>query len=726
MAPKEIDVSAANMSDPPPAGIRRLPEPPKMVPWQSQLPSVDYEQVGTESPRMQSHSSSLKDEVDADADTTDALSPPLPDAEHAVLHPAGLTPGAVPRPPSTYGYTTFQDEKADGAPPLPPGIVYWTPTPLKTWFWATYVTFLVLVAVGLEVARLYSSRNNGWKTTGKFSSEEGIMHYIYTLPPVGVAMIFVGLWAWTDIEVKRMQPYVDLAHGDSPAERSLLLDYTRTHNFFVWLSAAVNKHHLVALTSLMAIVGLSFQPLAAALFTLRQTYITLPDAQVTSRQAIGLNQDQQFQDLTSFLGASGYASSSILYNLGDPNFVKGGYTVALFDLPYNLANNGSLSANTSAILSDPGCQNPDQGVQMNRNPDGSGSWNNSATFNGCTFSWTVNKTSEHLFGAEILPPCSAFAGTDVPFLPAIFWFFTYEPTPMASVTMCAPRITLQSVAVDVDLHSGNITAVNVTGPFATTPGTAAGNITGAPLDGKAYNGLNWTASQLVADPFVMQRATAIQLQLPAAVFQNAVQNYPGGLTRAFDDNAFAPLSAQVYTTYLAMIARLVYFTNTNSDLNVRVSTTQTRLWIDDVAAHLLVVALLMLAFFGTLIQILHRHDRRDLRLLQPPGTLASAAAITASSNISSLLDGQLRPEDMGRALKDRRFRIDPETMKVVMDMDGGEGYAGARSPGWRRSAFAPPGSPMPAGTEGEGAASSAVEGHGVGVGAGVRPKSCRR
>src|ERR1700735_3260421 len=41
-------------------------------------------------------------------------------------------------------------------------------------------------------------------------------------------MILVALWAWTDIEIKKMQPYIDLIHGDSPPQRSLLLDYTRT------------------------------------------------------------------------------------------------------------------------------------------------------------------------------------------------------------------------------------------------------------------------------------------------------------------------------------------------------------------------------------------------------------------------------------------------------------------------------------------------------------------
>lgn len=90
------------------------------------------------------------------------------------------------------------------------------------------------------------------------------------------------------------QPYVDLVHGDSPPHKSLLLDYTRTKyvnacpllgvsnrksrssNFVVWTRAAVNRHYLVALASLMVLLALTFQPLSAALLAVRNTWIALP------------------------------------------------------------------------------------------------------------------------------------------------------------------------------------------------------------------------------------------------------------------------------------------------------------------------------------------------------------------------------------------------------------------------------------------------------------------
>jgi len=47
-------------------------------------------------------------------------------------------------------------------------------------------------------------------------------------------------------------------------------------NFWVWFRAAANRHYLVALASLMVILSLSFQPLAAALFIVQDTWWTAP------------------------------------------------------------------------------------------------------------------------------------------------------------------------------------------------------------------------------------------------------------------------------------------------------------------------------------------------------------------------------------------------------------------------------------------------------------------
>ncbi|KAH9990969.1 hypothetical protein BJV74DRAFT_836704 [Russula compacta] len=646
-----------------------------------------------------------------------------PDAEvttvgHSVANPDS-TPDNHPSfgqdeipgtPTSPAQYANYSPEKLYVPPAeprhditlVPSDASQWLPIPLRTWFWVTYVCVLISGAIALEVALHYSHKNGGvssalgidynirvlspragWSTT--WDAESGVLHYVYTLPAVAVTMILVGFWAWTDFSVKRLQPYIDLLHGDSPAQRSLLLDYTRTHNAIVWVQAASNRHYIVALASIVALIALSFQPMAAALFSVRDVYEKLPETHVSNFQALSLNEAQQVQDLTSFLGASGFASASIVYGLGDPPFIHDGYTVGAFQLPLQLATNGTLISNTTAILTNPGCRNPDQPVAMTRFSDGSG-WNNSATFDGCQFFWQVNKTSVNLFGAQTMTNCTAFDTTNATFAPVIFWFFTYSPTPMASVTMCAPTIALLNVEASVDLASSNLTNVRPLSNLTAEQGAFtqyAGNITGAPLYGKAYNGLNWT--DLVSDPFVTARAEAVQLQLPAAVFQNAVQSAEG-LTAAFQNNTFASLSATVYRKYLSLLASLLYFVDAPQPMTVTVWTFRKRLFLAEVAVHVLSVGMILLAFFATFMHLAHRQERQGLRLFHEPGTLASAAALTAQTPMAQLLDGRQRAEEINQALQDRRFRIDPRRMKIVTE--GEAGYEEAVSPrGWRRSFF---------------------------------------
>lgn len=101
------------------------------------------------------------------------------------------------------------------------------------------------------------------------------------------------------------------------------------------------------------------------------------------------------------------------------------------------------------------------------------------------------------------------------------------------------------------------------------------------------------------------------------------------------------------------------------------------------AVHLLTTAMLLLAFFAFLIQLFHRYDRRQLTLGHMPGTIASAVSIGAQTGMGELLAGRQRVEEFERVLRDKRFKIDPRTMKIIME--GEEGYESAASP--RKSVF---------------------------------------
>lgn len=120
------------------------------------------------------------------------------------------------------------------------------------------------------------------------------------------------------------------------------------------MKAFYNKHFLVGAATLLVLVTLIFQPLASALVTVRVVWeergckypnpvvphnalTQIPDRTAHSLQAIGLNQGTNFNDLTSFLTASGYASASVLYDLGDIPFVLDKYTVAPFRVKSSLS-----------------------------------------------------------------------------------------------------------------------------------------------------------------------------------------------------------------------------------------------------------------------------------------------------------------------------------------------------------------------------------------------------
>ncbi|KAG6830771.1 hypothetical protein H0H87_007170 [Tephrocybe sp. NHM501043] len=340
-----------------------------------------------------------------------------------------------------------------------------------------------------------------------------------------------------------------------------------------------------------------------------------------------------------------------------------------------------MIANTTAIKSDSGCLPVD--VSMISRNDGSGGWNNSATSNGCSIAWIVEKTAVNLFGVD-LPGC-AEAPTPQ-FSPVVFWFFTYEPTPRASATFCFPTISLWDVNVNIDLATGNLTQVMEIQPFSTSSNfsSLAANVTGEPLFGHAYNGLQFNLSS--PDPFVQARQTSTRLQLPAAVFQEAVQS-PQGLLGSFDANRFVDLSTRVYTTYLTLIARNVYFLPHKELLTVQLKTFQNRVWLSPTAVHLLAAAMLLLAFFGSIVHLFHRSDRRKLRLRHEPGTIASAVSIGAQTGMGNLLAGRQDRRDIVEALSNKKFRIDPRTMKIIME--GEDGYEFAASPMERRkSVFA--------------------------------------
>jgi len=291
---------------------------------------------------------------------------------------------------------------------------------------------------------------------------------------------------------------------------------------------------------------------------------------------------------------------------------------------------------------------------------------------------TINVGTDVLLCSPSLP---------IQFSPVVFWFFTYPPAGgiASSATFCFPTISLWEVTVSLDLASGNLTSVSEIGPFNTNSPfyQFSSNVSGDPLDGRAYNGIAFNLTD--PDRFVIARQNATDLQLPAAVFQAAEQS-SFGLLGAFLNNQFVELTNQIYTNYMALIARKVYFLSTQQPNTVQVKAVQQRVFLSPLATHLLAAGMVLLAIGATVTQLIHRVHRRSLRLRHEPGTIASAVSIGGQTGFGELLSNHQSSKEMYQVLQGKKFKIDPETMKIIMEDEDGNGQW-ASSP-TRKSVFA--------------------------------------
>jgi hypothetical protein len=229
----------------------------------------------------------------------------------------------------------------------------------------------------------------------------------------------------------------------------------------------------------------------------------------------------------------------------------------------NPAQEGTLKVNTTAVHSVPNCQDPAAPANMIHVVDPvNDHWSNSAVYQGCNFTWSVKKDAKDLFGLTTMGAnntntsssagdgCAQFRSMDPWNQPVIMWFFTYESTPAnASIAFCRPAIELWTVTATIDLASRNLTKVDAIAPLQSGDAGAEliGNLTGSPTYGQALNGAAFNVSYATADQFVLGRANATSLQLPAAVMQKA-RGSSIGLVSTFVADGFVPLSQQIYVS----------------------------------------------------------------------------------------------------------------------------------------------------------------------------------
>ncbi|TDL20468.1 hypothetical protein BD410DRAFT_805027 [Rickenella mellea] len=547
--------------------------------------------------------------------------------------------------------------------PRPPRV-----EPLDLRWWVVYPAGGFMISLGIAVlfARLGSVWNGGYhvpvKNVISFASPEFLTEQSFF--PILLVAPLGWLWIAIDWEVKCYHPYIAMAHGNARAEESVLLDYIGMNSIYaVWYSLK-HRHKLVTLAGLTYLPTLLLQPLAGALFTIKQTPATIPVSAVSIR-TLGL--DASYPSLNNFLAAAGYADSAVTNNLADPPFVRGQWAIADFQAPYGQYPTGNLTVNTTGIRTDVNCTLPSAFQLIPTAED----FNISATStSGCSVVAPIDQTSGiQQYNISLVPNCGPNPTAGNSFQPVFFWFYHRRDDnlqPEARGVFCEPYMETYNVTATLDLDRNNLTSITIGAKLDGT--NSVNNITGAPLSGKAFNGAIFPPAP---DAFTLGRAESIASALSGAVFRAALRT--NNLQSVFDaPDGFLNLTNKVYTQDLSLVAKSTYFLPVEQDIPANLILLRPRLFVEALATYGLAAILFTVGLSGLALVAWFRHERKRIYLHAFPGSIAATLALTSRSGFGELLIPYDTEYSMKTKLDGLRFSLDKRTGAIIADDDGME------------------------------------------------------
>ncbi|KIJ47062.1 hypothetical protein M422DRAFT_249378 [Sphaerobolus stellatus SS14] len=537
-------------------------------------------------------------------------------------------------------------------PGLPSPHKPWRPVTQRKWFIVMYITSMTLVGISMEIALWGCHHTNGHNIL-RFNFPFDFPSH--TLPPVTIAMVLVSMWAWTDMDFKRMQPFIELAYGNAPASRSLLLNYSTKHPVVASLKALRSTHYLIALSSGMVVIGLAFQPLAAALFTVRDTYWAGPPINIQVRDVPGA----KTYSLLVFASAASFVDAKVKFNATQPTFVNGIWSVSRVDAPLHESDNGTLFTEAGAVRSMANCQIADNVVITGEAPNLSMSGTSGSD---CIYS-ALSSSLKFEVGVDAAncnatsnPPPSTFQ-------PAVFWAFNVPSDgqqPIGSMVFCRPQVDHFNVTTVLSLVSGAL--------LDAFPISEAHNLstlvnnTNDPFSALPFNGVGFIND---TDQLDTNQMVAIRTTLSSAVLQSA-QGSSGGLAGSIKDHSIVNITQDLYSLYLSLIAKDLYFVPSNVTVLATTKAIFPRLFLVDIVVHFLSTVAILFSVLAVFIHRRHYAIRDDIVLPLEPGTLASAIAFTTNSDVNHLLNANVDEAKIKEILKDKRFALDRASGRVIV------------------------------------------------------------
>lgn len=96
----------------------------------------------------------------------------------------------------------------------------------------------LLLAGTIEFLAQRSQRQGGLALSERSDSLSGTVTFGYLYAPTVISVLYSLLWSWIDLDIRRIQPWLELSRPEgATADSSLLLDYPNTFLAFIPFSA---------------------------------------------------------------------------------------------------------------------------------------------------------------------------------------------------------------------------------------------------------------------------------------------------------------------------------------------------------------------------------------------------------------------------------------------------------------------------------------------------------
>ncbi|KAL0943769.1 uncharacterized protein CTRU02_201656 [Colletotrichum truncatum] len=143
----------------------------------------------------------------------------------------------------------------------------WKPLTISAPVLFSFAFISFVIAAIIEVLAQQSNKNGGLALSPTATDIPGYAKFGYLFLPTIVAVVYSLLWSWIDLDVKRIQPWLEMSRpGGATAMRSVFLDYPYDFVAFVPMRAAKRRHWAVFYSgTVMVMIFWLITPLLAAI-----------------------------------------------------------------------------------------------------------------------------------------------------------------------------------------------------------------------------------------------------------------------------------------------------------------------------------------------------------------------------------------------------------------------------------------------------------------------------